>query len=95
MNEHCPVCGQKFEIEPGFFWGSMYISYGLTVLVGLVSIIGTYYILHDPEVWIYLVILSAMLVVLSPVLFRYSRVFMLYWFGSISYDPNAERARKN
>src|SRR5687768_7518003 len=33
MHEQCPQCGVKFEREPGFFLGSIYINYGLTVLI--------------------------------------------------------------
>jgi uncharacterized protein (DUF983 family) len=33
MHTECPVCGVKFEREPGFFLGSIYINYGLTVLI--------------------------------------------------------------
>jgi len=33
MNEHCPVCDLKFEREPGYFLGAMYISYGIGVIV--------------------------------------------------------------
>jgi uncharacterized protein (DUF983 family) len=33
MNENCPHCGVKFEREPGFFLGSIYINYGLTALI--------------------------------------------------------------
>jgi len=27
MNKKCSVCGQKFEPEPGFYFGAMFISY--------------------------------------------------------------------
>jgi hypothetical protein len=33
MNPQCPHCGVKFEREPGFFLGSIYINYGLTALI--------------------------------------------------------------
>jgi hypothetical protein len=33
MHRECPHCGVTFEREPGFFLGSIYINYGLTVLV--------------------------------------------------------------
>ena len=33
MHKHCPHCGVEFEREPGFFLGSIYINYGLTVLI--------------------------------------------------------------
>jgi uncharacterized protein (DUF983 family) len=32
MNEHCPVCGLKFEREQGYFLGAMYVSFGLSIL---------------------------------------------------------------
>ncbi|RYD82777.1 MAG: DUF983 domain-containing protein [Sphingobacteriales bacterium] len=92
MYEHCPHCGQKYEIEPGFFYGAMYISYGITVVIGLVVMVGANFLLKDPEIWIYLTLLTLSLLILSPVNFRYSRLFMLYWFGSVDYDP---KLRKN
>ncbi|MDZ7879384.1 MAG: DUF983 domain-containing protein [Saprospiraceae bacterium] len=30
MLSNCPACGMKYEIETGFFWGSMYVSYALS-----------------------------------------------------------------
>jgi uncharacterized protein (DUF983 family) len=30
MNKECPVCKQPFELEPGFYWGAMYVGYGLS-----------------------------------------------------------------
>lgn len=36
MHEHCPHCGMKFEREPGFFLGSIYINYGLTALIAAI-----------------------------------------------------------
>ena len=33
MNGTCSNCGTRFEREPGFFLGSIYINYGLTALV--------------------------------------------------------------
>ncbi len=30
MYEHCPVCGQDYEPEPGFYYGAMFISYIIT-----------------------------------------------------------------
>jgi uncharacterized protein (DUF983 family) len=31
MNERCPVCKLKFEREPGYFLGAMYVSYALAI----------------------------------------------------------------
>jgi uncharacterized protein (DUF983 family) len=32
MYERCPSCGLKYEREPGYFLGAMYISYGLALV---------------------------------------------------------------
>ena len=29
MNQYCPHCQFKFEKEPGYFFGAMYVNYGL------------------------------------------------------------------
>jgi len=31
MHERCPVCNLKFEREPGYFLGAMYISYAIAL----------------------------------------------------------------
>lgn len=36
MHERCPSCSVKFEREPGFFLGSIYINYGLTSLIAAI-----------------------------------------------------------
>ena len=31
MHEHCPVCGQPTEIEVGFYYGTGYVSYAVSI----------------------------------------------------------------
>jgi uncharacterized protein (DUF983 family) len=33
MNDRCLVCDLKFDREPGYFLGAMYVSYGLGVVI--------------------------------------------------------------
>jgi uncharacterized protein (DUF983 family) len=33
MNPHCELCGLKYQREPGYFLGSIYVNYGLTALL--------------------------------------------------------------
>lgn len=37
MHETCPVCRLKFEREPGYFLGSIYINYGLTAMLTTIA----------------------------------------------------------
>jgi len=30
MHDSCPKCNQDYQKEPGFYWGAMYIGYGLS-----------------------------------------------------------------
>jgi uncharacterized protein (DUF983 family) len=39
MPEQCPVCGQKMELEPGFYYGTGYVSYGLSVAIAVFNIV--------------------------------------------------------
>ena len=76
MRRVCPVCGLQFEREPGYFMGAMYFSYGL----GLVSAVPTCLYLFRLGVSDGLVIAAALLqlTLLSPLIFRYSRVLWLH-----------------
>jgi uncharacterized protein (DUF983 family) len=87
LHEDCPECGLHFEIEPGFFWGAMYISYAFGVGISVVAGVLTAVLGDDPELWVYLVAVIIPLVLLSPQSMRYSRVLMLYWFGGIKFRP--------
>lgn len=78
MNDPCPVCGQLFQREEGYFLGAMYVSYALGC--GLVS--AGYFTLmalwpNLSSLQICLILLGAY-VPLMPVIFRYSRVIFLH-----------------
>lgn len=86
MYTHCPKCGVQYEREPGFFFGAMYVSYAFSVAifvaVGLaLSLIGDFSLLT------YLIAIIVVVLLLLPLLFRFSRILFLYWFGGIDFDP--------
>ena len=39
MNKECPVCGQPTEIEVGFYYGTSYISYVVSIIICVISLI--------------------------------------------------------
>lgn len=93
MPAECPVCGQTYEPEPGFYFGAMYISFGFAV--GTFAVVGIllYYLFGDPATWVYVVVVAAITLVSTPLVFRYSRALMLYLFGGTRYD--ATRAARH
>jgi uncharacterized protein (DUF983 family) len=75
MNETCPVCGHRFEREPGFFQGAMYVSYGLGVGEAFILVLLANAFL-TPRIGLIGAIVAVLVVHLAfvPALFRYSRV---------------------
>jgi uncharacterized protein (DUF983 family) len=94
MPAQCPDCGQTFEPEPGFYFGSMYITFAFNVATLLVVGVLLYYLFDNPDTWVYIVVVTAVTLLLTPVILRYSRALMLYLFGGAQYNPNWRNHRR-
>ena len=44
VKERCPKCGLKYSIEPSFYTGSMYVSYGVGIAVAVATYVLTLFI---------------------------------------------------
>jgi uncharacterized protein (DUF983 family) len=90
MNKNCPVCGQPTEIEVGFYYGTSYVSYALTVGLSVLSLIIwwlTIGLSTDDNRFYYWILANAVfLVCLQPWLMRVSRSLWISWF--VRYDPD-------
>ncbi len=91
MPTQCPVCGQAFEPEPGFYFGSMYITFGFNVATVLVFGVLLYYLFDNPDTWVYVVVVTVVTLLFTPIILRYSRALMLYLFGGAQYNKNWKR----
>lgn len=88
----CPHCRLTFEIEPGYFYAAMYVSYAMNVGEGIGLALLTWLITGNGDSpWLYLSVILGGLLILSPLNFRYSRVFLLYWLSpKIHYRPELD-----
>ncbi|GAB3236002.1 hypothetical protein GCM10027346_26230 [Hymenobacter seoulensis] len=93
MPAACPVCGQVYEPEPGFYWGAMYISFAFSTGIMLVVGFAVYYLLGDPDTWVYISAVAVVSLLLTPLSLRYSRTLMLYLFGGVRYDERYSAPR--
>jgi uncharacterized protein (DUF983 family) len=86
MNETCPSCGLRFEREPGYFVGAMYVSYALAVLIvgALTAVLWLLLLPGWPMSRVVLPAVAAFLP-LVPVVFRWSRIIWIHFDRSI--DP--------
>ncbi|MBC8082982.1 MAG: hypothetical protein H7Z21_07200 [Hymenobacter sp.] len=65
----------------------MYISFVFSTGIMLVTGVLVYYLLDDPDTWVYVASVAVLSVALASFSLRYSRALMLYLFGGVSYDP--------
>ena len=90
MPERCPECGQPFELEVGFWYGTGYVSYGLSFAFSVATFIAWWVLVglstEDNRFFWWMGINAALLIFLQPWLMRISRVVYLYIF--VKYDPD-------
>jgi uncharacterized protein (DUF983 family) len=92
MNKACKVCGQPTEIEVGFYYGTAYVSYALTVAFSIATFLIWWLLfgfsLQDGDLRVlYWGITNAVLMIaLQPVFMRLSRAIWISWF--VKFEPN-------
>jgi hypothetical protein len=90
MNETCPVCGQATDMEPGFYYGTSYVSYALAIAVSTATLIAWWVIigfsLQDNRFFWWMGTNAILLIVIQPMLMRLSRTIWLSFF--IRYSPH-------
>lgn len=86
MRENCSHCGLHYQLEPSFFYGAMYVNYGLTVAVGVAAFIISKVFMGLEITQSFIAIVLA-LVVLMPINARLARNIYINMF--VSYDKNA------
>jgi uncharacterized protein (DUF983 family) len=90
MPVQCSVCGQPTEIEVGFYYGTGYVSYALTVALSVSTLVAWWVLigfgLEDNRFIYWLISNAVLLLLLQPFLMRLSRSIWISWF--VSYDPD-------
>jgi uncharacterized protein (DUF983 family) len=86
MHEHCRNCGFKYKLEPNFFFGAMFVSYAVAVLIGIATFLVAHFIFRSGLINAFIAIFVA-LIALMPVITRVSRNIYINLF--VNYDKNA------
>jgi uncharacterized protein (DUF983 family) len=90
MYDNCIVCGEYFDKEPGFYYGSSYISYGLSIGISIATLVAWWLIigfsLQDYRFFYWIVFNAFFLVALQPPLMRLARTLWLALF--VCYDKD-------
>jgi uncharacterized protein (DUF983 family) len=84
MNENCPVCGQTTDMEPGFYYGTSYVSYALAIGTSAATLVAWWLIiglsLHDDRFFWWMGTNAVILILIQPILMRLSRTIWLSFF---------------
>lgn len=89
MYDNCTNCGLKFEVEPGFFVGAMYVNYAFTIAI-MVAVSITLNVFDSYNLQNFLIGIVGSIILLLPVLFRYSRILFLHLFGGVDFIGKAD-----
>ena len=85
MHKRCDNCNLKFSIEPGFFQGAAYVSYGLQVLSSLIVFNCFFWLTNIP--WQNIVYILLFTVILAtPYVVVLSRAIWLHMYISHKGD---------
>ena len=92
MYKACPVCGQSYEPEPGFYYGAMFISYIITGWFSLAVVAFFRWGLHWSLLHSFL-----MLFVIGGLLFVYFyRLSRAIWLTmNVRYEPDWKQQEKS
>jgi uncharacterized protein (DUF983 family) len=92
MPDHCPVCGQDFKIEPGFYIGALWTSFPIVIfLMTLLSILLLFFVKMELE-WFF-VSITLILFSLQPIIIRLGRAIWISIF--VDYDQQAGKGAEN
>ncbi|MCF2444786.1 DUF983 domain-containing protein [Dyadobacter sp. CY345] len=87
MPDNCPVCGQDFKIEPGFYIGALWTSFPIVIfLMTLLSVFFLVFVKMQLE-WFFVTI-TVILFSLQPIIIRLGRAIWINIF--VDFDQDAE-----
>ncbi len=91
MNDTCGHCGTRYKIEPSFFYGAMYVSYGVGIAFGVAAFVISHLFLGT-NLKVSFIAIIATLVFFMPVIMRLSRNIWINIF--VHYDKDWKNHKK-
>ncbi|AUC86138.1 DUF983 domain-containing protein [Polaribacter sp. ALD11] len=81
LHDNCPKCDLRYMMEPSFFFGAMYVNYGLTVAISIATFLIATLLFSLTLLQSFAAIIIALLV-LTPLNLRLSRIIWINMFVS-------------
>jgi uncharacterized protein (DUF983 family) len=87
VKESCDRCGLKYSKEPGFYYGAMYVAYGLGVATFVTFWVSMNLFFTDVSTGFQIAVILLAIILFSPYLFSLSKIIWANMF--ISYKKDA------
>lgn len=99
LHRECSVCGRKYEREPGFYFGAMYISYALAIALSVSVYIACIVLFPDAAIWTRIVAILSALFLSAPLMYALSKILWANMFmDHVGVEPTkkelAEQERR-
>lgn len=88
MKERCDHCNLKYKIEPSFFYGAMYVSYGVGIAFSVATFVIAKLLIETSLINTFISIIIT-LIVFMPVIMRVSRNIWINLF--IKFNASASQ----
>lgn len=86
IHDNCPKCGNRLSIEPGFYYGAMYVAYALGVATFVASYLAVAVLYPEADTWVYITTIGIAIVVLGPWLYALSKIIWANLFISFKKE---------
>lgn len=90
LHDNCPKCNLKYMMEPSFFFGAMYVNYGIAVAL-FVAIFIIAKVLLGLTIFKSFILIIIVSLLLTPINLRLSRIIWINIF--VAYDKNAKKLK--
>jgi uncharacterized protein (DUF983 family) len=90
MHETCSHCGTRYKMEPSFFYGAMYVSYGLSIAFGVAAFIIANVFIGLGLIHSFIAIVAT-LILTFPIILRLSRNIWINMFVHFDKDWRANK----
>ena len=82
LHTACPVCHRKYEKEPGFYYGAMFVSYAIGIAFSLLCFGITWWFAPHLSIWGFMGVVVGLTILAAPYLYALSKIMWANMFFS-------------
>ena len=88
VKERCVHCNRRLSMEPGFYYGAMYVSYALGVAHIVCFLVAKWLLDFEMTFWNFIILVGSFLVILTPLYYSISKIVWANLFMSFKENNN-------